>query len=124
MTSNHFDDLTRALSTTTSRRQTFKILFASVVGGVVGLSSMQVTQAAGCAAVGSACKQNNECCTYTCDSGRCGCRQNGTKCSADSQCCTNTCDTTSGKCSCKKHGIKCTNNIECCSGTCTAGVCK
>jgi CDP-diacylglycerol pyrophosphatase len=43
--SGKFDELTRALATSTSRRGTIKVLFTSVLGGALGFGGIGITQA-------------------------------------------------------------------------------
>ncbi len=47
MESSRFDELTKALATTTSRRQMLKTLAASVVGGILGLGRADLALATG-----------------------------------------------------------------------------
>jgi CDP-diacylglycerol pyrophosphatase len=53
MASSNFDELTKTLATSTSRRQTIKVLFASALGGALGLGGMGVPQAEGWSGVGT-----------------------------------------------------------------------
>src|SRR5689334_14343617 len=126
MSASNFDELTRYLAVNTSRRQAIKAIFAGALGGmagILGLGGPDNAQAAGSGSFGATCKQSNECCTYTCDSGQCNCRKDGIDCSGDFECCSNTCDNSSGKCRCRDKGISCNSNNECCSGVCTQGQC-
>lgn len=47
MTSSSFDELTKILATSTSRRQTIRALFASILGGTLGFGGMDTVQAEG-----------------------------------------------------------------------------
>ncbi len=48
MASSNFDELTRALASSTSRRQTIKAIFASTLGGVLAFGGLGTALAAGC----------------------------------------------------------------------------
>jgi CDP-diacylglycerol pyrophosphatase len=48
MASSNFDELTKALATSISRRQTIKVLFASVLGGGLGFGGIGTVQAVNC----------------------------------------------------------------------------
>jgi CDP-diacylglycerol pyrophosphatase len=47
MASSKFDELTRVLAASTSRRETIKVLFASFLGGALGFGGIGTVQAAG-----------------------------------------------------------------------------
>jgi len=47
MASSKFDELTKVLATSTSRRQTIKVLFASILGGTLGFGGIGAAQAEG-----------------------------------------------------------------------------
>jgi CDP-diacylglycerol pyrophosphatase len=47
MISSNFDELTKALATSTSRRQTIRVLFTSILGGALGFGGIGTAQAAG-----------------------------------------------------------------------------
>lgn len=47
MASSHFDELTKVLATSTSRRQTIRVLFASVLGSTLGFGGIGAAQAEG-----------------------------------------------------------------------------
>jgi len=99
MASSNFDELTRALASSTSRRQALTALFVGVLGGVLGFGGPGTALArANCGAVGDHCTQNGECCTYTCDQ-------------------------TTGLCSCRGSGVGCSQHYECCLGKCSSGTC-
>ncbi|HEU5374817.1 MAG TPA: hypothetical protein VFV38_05220 [Ktedonobacteraceae bacterium] len=79
MATKNFDALTRALASSTSRRQTLKALVAGA-GGLLGLGSLGTALAA-CFPIGTHCKDNFECCTNTCGpNGKCTCRAKGISC--------------------------------------------
>ena len=116
-----FDDLSRALAETTSRRTALRLLAATAAGGI--LSAVGATSAAAaCKRVGRSCFADTECCT-----GRCSpetlecCKVFGKNCSANAQCCTGICRR--GKCACKATGRSCTRDLQCCSLNCSGGTC-
>jgi hypothetical protein len=47
MTTERFDDLTKALATSTSRRAAFKTIAATIVGSILGLGGIGTASAAG-----------------------------------------------------------------------------
>ena len=76
MDHDRFDDLTRALATTTTRRQFLKTLAGGVAGGL--LAFLGVGEAAAndndnddCKRNGKKCKKNKQCCSGNCQDGRC-----------------------------------------------------
>ena len=60
MASSNFDELAKALANSTSRRQTIRVLFVSVLGGVLGLGGIGTPQAEGWSGVGA---PGNDCTT-------------------------------------------------------------
>lgn len=79
MNSQHLDELTKSLATTTSRPQTVKAIFAGVVGGAFGLSAVNVASAQSsrrnnmpaspvqdCADFNQPCNSNSDCCSNFC----------------------------------------------------------
>jgi len=101
MTSSNFDELTRALASSTSRRQTIKAIFASTLGGVLAFGGLGTALAAPlpCGKTGDHCTQNNQCCNYTCDvnTSKCSCRGKGFDCTKSENCCSGKC-LSNGKC--------------------------
>jgi hypothetical protein len=107
MASSKFDELTRALATSTSRRQTLKTICASVLGGALAFGGLGTALAAkgGCKCTTDAdcdppkVAQKSACDTHTCQNYVCSCRSSGTgKCSQDKECCSGSCDTTKRLC--------------------------
>jgi hypothetical protein len=94
-----FDDLTKALATSTSRRQALKTIAAATIGGILGLGG-----------IGTAL-------------GAPKCHRQGTGCDTTSQCCKGlSCQ--NGKCApCTANGGTCSGNTDCCSGNCSNGFC-
>jgi len=136
-----FDELTKALATSTSRRQALKTIAATTLGGILGLGGIGTALASNsacakfCNAVFGAntpaanqcisdaahgkglCHQcgsatpTSICCTRN-SSGFCS-SYSGAHCPCDSSQCL-TCDSTSGTCV-----SSCTSGQTCCSGTCS-----
>jgi len=69
MDATRFDDLTKALATSNSRRAALKAIGAAL-GGALGLSSIG-TAFAMCHAAGHACGGNQVCCSHVCCNGVC-----------------------------------------------------
>jgi len=106
MASGHFDELTRNLATSTSRRQAFKAIFVGALGGALGLGSLGPALAMSCKSVNAKCTHNNECCSQDCYSSP---HQIFGE----------------GNCWCSKSGYSCNSNNDCCSGLhCSSGKCK
>ncbi len=68
------------------------------------------------------CQSGFECCSGTCQSGKCApCRPDGQQCLHGGDCCSGTCDTNLGICGmqgCRDVGEFCTADSQCCSGFC------
>lgn len=78
MSDERFDELSKALAATTSRRQALKILVATAAGGAVSLFGARRARGAApgrCRRVGVICRQDYECCDFFCNpaTGRCEC---------------------------------------------------
>ncbi len=73
MDHDRFDDLTRALASTTSRRTVLKTLAGSAAGGLLAMLGVGDTAAApvGCKASGKSCKRGDQCCSGVCVNGVC-----------------------------------------------------
>ena len=75
---HRFDELTKALATAASRRQTLTALGATVGGAAFSLFGVHNAEAmvpGRCRLVGQICRQDRECCDFYCDrgTGRCAC---------------------------------------------------
>ena len=132
---HEFDQLTRTLSTTTSRRQALKIFGLATVGGVASLVGAGTAGAAGrCFQGGHGCREHSECCSNFCDplTAECGC-QPGTFMCASTGICVGPCPTgqvfnaTTCECECPPNTIpvngtccanplQCGSSSDCCSG--------
>jgi hypothetical protein len=68
MASSKFDELTRTLASSTSRRQTIKAIFASALGGALAFGGLGTALATGCIPSGKPipCKYNSDCCSHVC----------------------------------------------------------
>ena len=70
MDATRFDDLTKALATSPSRRAALKTIAATTIGGILGLAGMGTAFAA-CQPAGHACGGNKQCCSNVCCHGVC-----------------------------------------------------
>lgn len=98
MASSHFDNLTRSLAASTSRRQTLKAIFVGALGGALGLSGLSTALArADCSSKGSICHSNSECCSQDCYKGKCNCKPKGAVCNFidGRDCCSGNCQVSS-----------------------------
>jgi hypothetical protein len=128
-----FDDLTKAMSTTTSRRQALKLLATTGAGGMlalVGAGGAHAIAPGRCRKNGTVCRQNIECCSEFCDPAtlRCACTPGAEVCPSTGSCvpaCTGTqvFNTTTCRCECPTGTTACGST--CCTSTqaCTSGVC-
>ena len=71
MDSNRFDDLTRTLATTTTRRGFLKTLAGGAAGGLLALLGVGEAAADDCKRNGKACKKDKQCCSGNCAGGFC-----------------------------------------------------
>src|SRR5690348_7033711 len=116
MSSNNFDELTKDLACSTSRRQALKAIFAGTVGSALGFIGLGTTRAAVCRSNGDPCKYNSQCCSDDCFTVEepllkvCTCKAAGVSCTSNNQCCTNDCH--NKVCACKPKGIICSSNNE------------
>jgi len=142
MNPRNFDELTKTLATSTSRRQALKTLFASAVAGVFGLGQIDAVLAEPerrCHPDGEHCRRDRDCCSRNCRRGRCRkCRPDGDSCKFDFQCCSGLCP--DGSCQkpaptplptpthtpmrCHTVGEFCQRDADCCSGPCRFGRCE
>lgn len=64
-----FDDFTKSLAASTSRRQVMKTIAAATLGGILGLSGIGEAFARSCKHLGNRCKKTSDCCgVMTCGS--------------------------------------------------------
>ncbi len=148
MDPSRFDDFTKSLARSTSRRQALKA-FAATLGGLLGLGGVG-TAFANCKPNGIGCNTNSQCCSGGCCHGTCtnlgttnNCGACGHTCSSGQGCCSGTCtDLTTtqncgscgnvctggqicqgGQCTACTGGGSCGKDGDCCSGTCCQGTC-
>ena len=120
MSDEKLDELSKALATTTSRRQMLKVLAATAAGGALTLVGAREAGAARCRRVGQPCRANFECCDFFCppDTGRCACRPGENLCSKTRRCIRcdpeATFDPETCQCVCPQGTTQC--GTECCSG--------
>ena len=141
MSEERFDELSKALATTISRRQALKLAGATALGGVLammgaGRASAQFGGPGRCRKVGAICRQHSECCDFYCDrvTGRCGCPpgsflcpggpgRSGSRCvfcppeaTFDPETCTCTCPAGTTQCE-GFYGVECCPaGVACCPG--------
>jgi hypothetical protein len=65
MDATRFDDLTKGLATSPSRRAALKTIAATTIGGILGLAGIGTAFAA-CQARGHKCGNNEQCCSNVC----------------------------------------------------------
>jgi hypothetical protein len=74
---NKFDELTKSLAQSVTRRAAFKkfgIGLAGMALAAFGLASKAEAGGGGCGHYGSGCKSPADCCSGICVNGKCGCR--------------------------------------------------
>jgi hypothetical protein len=128
-----FDEATKLLSTTTSRRQALKLMMTTGAGGVlalVGAGGAGAIAPGRCRKNGTTCRQNIECCSEYCDPAtlQCACTPGAEVCPSTGACvpaCTGTqvFNTQTCKCECPSGTTACGDT--CCTSTqtCTSGTC-
>ncbi len=93
MDHSRFDDLTRALATTHSRRQFLKTFAAGAAGGLLAALGGGQAAAKPCKKLGKRCSTYLDCCSGVCHHNTCtSCLTAGTEIPADepaSNCCSN-----------------------------------
>jgi hypothetical protein len=62
MEPSKFDELTKTLATSTSRRQALKTIAATTLGGLLGLAGIGTAFAKDCKSIGAKCKHDKQCC--------------------------------------------------------------
>jgi hypothetical protein len=136
---DHFDEWTKTLARSTSRRDALKTLAGGTVGGLLAL--LGVGEAAAddtCKPAGKKCNKSSQCCPTTVANARATC--NGTcgftcnpgyklcngSCIPTAECCNCTGFCVNGTClSCLPGGESgCTSSDDCCLGFCDDGFCK
>ena len=127
MDQDRFDDLTRALASTTSRRTVLKTLAGSAAGGLLALLGVHEAAADDtCKPTGKKCRKGAQCCSGNCEAGVCApaCTPSGLQqlCSSPEECCSGFCEPILDfppRC-CIPPGTKCDTYYpeQCCSGTC------
>jgi hypothetical protein len=120
MDGSHFDDLTRAMSSTDTRRR----LLAGLAASVLGLVGVRAGEARRCSPPVEICRDHATCCSGTCgEKDRFGRRrcvecQSATVCPpASDSCHVATCDPVAG---CVETPL---TGTDCAQGLCQAGVC-
>jgi hypothetical protein len=128
-----FDEMTKAMSMTTSRRQALKLLVTTSAGGMlalVGAGGAKGILPGRCRNNGTVCRQHLECCSEFCDplTLQCACSPGAELCPSSDTCvpaCTGTqvFNTETCRCECPTGFTECGST--CCSSAqvCTHGVC-
>ena len=124
MDDQRFDDLTRLLGASGSRRRALRLLVAGVLtaGGLGRWPGP--SRAQGCLANDEACDKDDECCTGVCSGSVCVCRAEGEPCVTPSDCCDDEFGPllcTDGVCAqptCTREMEDCGRYGPCCSGSC------
>jgi hypothetical protein len=115
MDPSKFDDLTKAMATSTSRRKALKTIAATTLGGILGLGGIGTAFAKPtCKPNGHGCGNSKQCCSGFCDptTTTCGCPTGQTNCSG-------TCiDLSSDNHNCGSCGNVCPAGQMCSSGQC------
>jgi hypothetical protein len=117
MQSPNFDELTKALAASTSRRHALRTIVTTAVGGLFGLTSISTVfgKNSPCHRNGTACSANRKCCSGYCNpQKKCAappCVAAGGDCSTVDNCCSGLC------CGviCCGSGETCLNNTTCCT---------
>src|SRR5437868_4064464 len=99
MNTLNFDELTKALASSPSRRHVLRTIVTASIGGLIGLTS-----------IGTVFGRR-----------RPKCHRNGLGCDQDSQCCSGYCENQE-KCACPPFPA-CNDSCPCSSGQCQSGTC-
>jgi hypothetical protein len=130
MTQFEFDELSRALAKTTSRRGAVKLFGTAVVGGLVSLIGARGASARLCRDIGDNCRSNAECCSRFCATGpfKCACPTGTEVCAGE---CLPLCpgqtvrDPVSCQCVCPPATTPCGSGLCCPQGQiCVQGQCR
>ena len=141
MNPSNFDDLTKALANSTSRRHAIRTIITASIGGLLGLTSIGTAfgkRRSKCFKNGHFCTQATECCSVNCQSNECvglcgdSCNQHcqcpkGQPCVAGFCCPTDCCsqaDCATGQRTCLSNGTcarKCVTPGECQNAGCAVG---
>ncbi len=129
MEPSRFDDLTKALATSTSRRHALKTIVATALGGLLGLGGIG-TALANCKPNGIGCNIGSQCCSGGCCHGTCtdlsttsNCGKCGHACSSGQGCCGGTCTDLNTTSNCGSCGHACASGQICQNGQCVSVTC-
>ena len=146
MNPSNFDELTKALATSTSRRHALRLIATATIGGLFGLGGIRMAfgRNSPCHRNGTACSANQKCCSNYCVKGKCTCPPAPTcnsvcPCPSGQTCHNGSCCPTGDVCGpscgcptgqvclndacapCITAGNICDVNSNCCSGICCQG---
>jgi hypothetical protein len=76
-----------------------------------------------CSPALKACSAASECCSQTCEGGKCCKALNKETCISDAECCSGHCNVNSPRTCCQSDGAACSDAQECCTGACHNGTC-
>jgi len=112
MEPSRFDDLTKALATSTSRRQALKTITATTLGSILSLAGIGTVFAKStCKANGHGCGNNKQCCSGFCD-------QTTSTCACKPGTCNSVCTCPSGQLCSGGQCVCPPGAIQLCNGTC------
>ena len=131
MDGKRFDEWTKILGASRSRRATLKTIAATMLAGA-GLVYREAS-AAQCLNPRHPCRSDSQCCNEQCDEGSCRCTQLQQPCKKASHCCQRSalcgqvekseCAADPGVC-CQPPGFACSSACDCCGAVaCTDGQC-
>src|SRR5690348_11604460 len=120
MNPSTFEDFTKALASSASRRQALKTIAATTLGGILGLGGIGTAFGAPkCHRQGTGCDTTSQCCSpLVCTSGKCSCPSlptcdvaQGCSCPSGHSCVNGTCCPNSQVC----NGVCCPSGQGCCN---------
>ncbi len=118
MDPSKFDDLTKAMATSTSRRKALKTIAATTLGGILGLGGIGTVFAKPtCKPNGHGCGTNKQCCSEYCD-------QTTSTCACQPGTCNSFCTCPSGQVCSGGQCVCPPGTTQLCNGTCAKANCE
>ena len=112
MDPTRFDEWTKAIGATGSRRSALRLL-AGGAAALLGRAGLEA--AAACIGTGEPCAESPHCCSGACSAERRGepplrrcCLAKGRRCKKGAQCCSGACNRKTRRCACLADGKACT----------------